>query len=91
MLQNDKISYTADRTRRTLVKSSGTAGESDILVECRKKAEDLVYTEKRRSFKVTQIKREDLRERLVEMRGTSERRGGSEKEDNYSENLLEKE
>lgn len=67
-----KTSNTADRTRRTPGESGGTAGESGAFVGTLEKREELqeklVYTRKRRSFKVTPGKLEELRVSLVEMR-----------------------
>lgn len=74
-----KTSNTADRIRRTPGEFGGTAGESGAFVGTLEKREELqenlVYTRKRRSFKVTPGKLEELWERLVEMRGTPKKGG----------------
>lgn len=71
------------KASNTVIKSRRTAGGSGVLVGTLEKREErkgnLVYTGKRRSFKVTPGKRENLRERLVEMRRTP-RKGGETRE-----------
>ena len=67
-----KTSNKADRTGRTLEKSSVFVRMPEKWEELQEK---LVYTRKRRSFKVTPGKLEELRVSLVEMRETPAKGG----------------
>ena len=75
LLENEttmKASNKVDRIRST-PKESGVFART--LEKREELQENLVYTGKRRSFKVTLGKREGLRERLVEIRGTPAKDG----------------